>query len=94
MNKALIEFKNYLQRNENMAIHEAEHNVRRHKRLIADCLKTTNINILKLNTSNEFEITMRAYHFINSDTTRKRSFDRIFKLYNQFLVHKTIMEWL
>ncbi|WP_055442276.1 hypothetical protein [Lacinutrix himadriensis] len=94
MDNVLNEFKDYLEVYENMASNEVQSTTGALKQFVANCLKTVNINILKLKTSREFDLTMRAYHFVNKNKEERLSFKKVSKQYNQYLLHKTVMEWL
>lgn len=92
MDNVLKEFKDYLEVYENMTFDEVQLCTNNLKHFVASCLKVININVLTLKTHNELAITMRAYNFVNKD--ERFSFQKVSKLYNQYLLKKTIMDWL
>ncbi|AUC81789.1 hypothetical protein [Lacinutrix sp. Bg11-31] len=94
MDNVLKEFKDYLKVYENMTFKEARSSVNNLKQFVANCLKTVNINILQLKTHREFDLTMRAYNFINKNKSQRFAYQKINEQFNQYLLHKTVMDWL
>ena len=94
MDKVLKEFKSYLEEYENMTFYEAKSSTDNLKQFVANCLKTVNINVLQLKTHRELELTMRAYHYVNKNKNKRLAFQKVSKQFNQYLLHKTIMDWL
>ncbi|QRM90776.1 hypothetical protein FG167_16525 [Lacinutrix sp. WUR7] len=94
MDNVLKEFKDYLEVYENMTFNEAQSSANNLKQFVANCLKTVNINILQLKTHEELALTMRAYHYVNKNKGERLSFKKVSKQFNQYLLHKTVMEWL
>ena len=94
MDKVLKEFQDYLEVCENMTFNEAQSCTNNLKKFVANCLKTVNINILKLKTRRELELTMRSYRFVNKNKRERLSFKKVSEQYNQYLLHKTVVEWL
>ncbi|AEH01981.1 hypothetical protein [Lacinutrix sp. 5H-3-7-4] len=96
MDNVLKEFTDYLEVYENMTFNEAESSTNNLKQFVANCLKTVNINILQLKTHQELKLTMRAYQFINRNKNKQErlAFHEVSEQFNQYLLHKTVMEWL
>lgn len=94
MDNVLKEFRSYLEEYEYMTFNKAKSSTNTLKQFVANCLKTVNINILQLKTHREFDLTMRAYHFINKNKEERLFFKKVSKQFKQYLLHKTVMEWL
>lgn len=94
MDNVLKEFRSYLEEYEYMTFNEAKSSTNNLKQFVANCLKTVNINILKLKTHREFDLTIRAYHFINKNKEERLFFKKVSKQFKQYLLHKTVIEWL
>lgn len=94
MDNVLKEFTDYLEVYENMTFNEAESSTNNLKQFVANCLKTVNINVLQLKTHREFDLTMRAYHFVNKNKEERFFFKKVSNQFNQYLLHKTVMDWL
>ncbi len=94
MDNVLKEFKDYLEVYENMTFNEAKSSTNNLKQFVANCLTTVNINVLQLKTHKELALTMRAYHFVNNNKGQRLAFQEVSEQFNQYLLHKTVMDWL
>jgi len=94
MDNVLKEFKDYLEIYENMTFNEVQISTNNLKQFVANCLKTVNINVLHLKSYREFDLTMRAYHFVNKNKEERFCFKKVSNQFNQYLLHKTVMDWL